>query len=259
MKLTQVRNATLFIEYAGTTFLIDPMLAEKDAWDGFAGTARSHIRNPMTALPIATETLVNADIVIVTHTHMDHWDEAAQKHIPSNKLIYAQHEADAELIRSQGFTNVRVLQDDNVFTHGLTIHKVEGQHGSNEAYAIPHLAEGLGDACGLVFTHHDEKTLYIAGDTVWVKPYLKTLQRFEPDVVVLNIGDAHIDEFGPIIMGAQDTLRTLQALPETTIVASHMEAINHCLLTRQELRDYTQQNGIEEKVLIPDDGGTLTF
>ena len=66
MKLTQVRNATLFIEYAGTTFLIDPMLAEKDAWDGFAGTARSHIRNPMTALPIATESLVNADIVIVT-------------------------------------------------------------------------------------------------------------------------------------------------------------------------------------------------
>ncbi|EAB1940369.1 MBL fold metallo-hydrolase [Salmonella enterica] len=259
MKLTQVRNATLFIEYAGTTFLIDPMLAEKDAWDGFAGTARSHIRNPMTTLPIATEALVNADIVIVTHTHMDHWDEAAQKLIPSNKLIYAQHEADAELIRSQGFTNVRVLQDDNVFTHGLTIHKVEGQHGSNEAYAVPHLAEGLGDACGLVFTHHDEKTLYIAGDTVWVKPYLKTLQRFKPDVVVLNTGDAHIDDYGPIIMGAHDTLRTLQALPETTVVASHMEAINHCLLTRQELREYTQQNGIEEKVLIPEDGDTLTF
>ncbi len=89
MKLTQVRNATLFIEYAGTTFLIDPVLAEKDAWDGFAGTARSHIRNPMTELPIAAEALVNADIVIVTHTHMDHWDEAAQKQIPSNKLIYA--------------------------------------------------------------------------------------------------------------------------------------------------------------------------
>lgn len=28
MKLTQVRNATLFIKYAGITFLIDPMLAE---------------------------------------------------------------------------------------------------------------------------------------------------------------------------------------------------------------------------------------
>ena len=92
-----------------------------------------------------------------------------------------------------------------------------------------------------------------------MKPYLKALQRFKPDVVVLNTGDAHIDDYGPIIMGARDTLRTLQALPETTVVASHMEAINHCLLTRQELREYTQQSGIEEKVLIPEDGDTLTF
>ena len=259
MKLTQVRNATLFIEYAGTTFLIDPMLAEKDAWDGFAGTARSHIRNPMTALPIATEALVNADIVIVTHTHMDHWDEAAQKHIPSNKLIYTQHEADAELIRSQGFTNVRVLQDDNVFTHGLTIHKVEGQHGSNEAYAVPHLAERLGDACGLVFTHHDEKTLYIAGDTVWVKPYVKSLQRFKPEIVVLNTGYAVNDLYGPIIMGKEDTLRTLKMLPTATIVASHMESINHCLLTRAELREFSLEHGIEDKILIPADGETMAF
>ena len=259
MKLTQIRNATLLLEYAGTTFLIDPMLAEKEAWEGFAGTVRSHLRNPMVALPVPVETLLAADIVIVTHTHMDHWDDAAQKCIPSNKLIYTQNQADAELIRSQGFTNVRVLQDENVFTDGLTLYKVEGQHGSNDAYAIPPVAERLGDACGLVFTHHDEQTLYIAGDTVWVKPYLKALQRFEPDVVVLNIGDAHIDEFGPIIMGAQDTLRTLQVLPSATLVASHMEAINHCLLSRQALHEFTQQQGIADRVAIPEDGESLTF
>ncbi|WP_029591592.1 MBL fold metallo-hydrolase [Franconibacter pulveris] len=259
MKITQIRNATLLIDYAGTTFLIDPMLAEKEAWEGFSGTARSHLRNPMTELPVGVEELIKADIVIVTHTHMDHWDEAAQKLIPTGKLIYVQNEEDAALIRSQGFSNVRVLRDDNVFIHGLTIHKVDGQHGSNEAYAVPHAAEGLGDACGLVFTHHDEKTLYIAGDTVWVKPYVKTLKRFRPDVVILNTGDAHVDVFGPIIMGAEDTLRTLHALPDTTVVASHMEAINHCLLTRQALREYTREHGIEDKVLIPEDGETLAF
>ncbi len=259
MKLTQIRNATLLLEYAGTTFLIDPMLAEKEAWEGFAGTARSHLRNPLTALPVPVESLLNADIVIVTHTHQDHWDEAAQKLLPSNQLIYTQNQEDAALIRSQGFTRVRVLQDENVFTDGLTIHKVEGQHGSNGAYAIPALAERLGDACGLVFTRHDEQTLYIAGDTVWVKPYLKALRRFAPDVVVLNVGDAHLDEFGPIIMGAQDTLRTLQVLPSATVVASHMEAINHCLLSRRELREFTQRQGIADKVLIPEDGESLTF
>lgn len=259
MKVTQVRNATLLVEIADTTFLIDPMLAEKESWDGFAETARSYLRNPMTELPLPIDELIKADIVIVTHTHMDHWDEAAQKQLPPNKLILAQSEEDADVIRSQGFTNVRVLQDENNFINGLTIHKVDGQHGSNEAYANPEKAEGLGDACGLVFTMHDEKTLYIAGDTVWVKPYVHTLKKYKPDVVVINAGDAHIDEYGPIIMGAEDTLRTLQVLPDTTIVASHLEAINHCLLTRKELRRFTLEHGIENKVLIPEDGEMLKF
>lgn len=51
MKLTQIRNATLVLQYAGKKFLIDPMLAEKEAWDGFVGSARPHLRNPMVALP----------------------------------------------------------------------------------------------------------------------------------------------------------------------------------------------------------------
>ena len=31
MKLTQIRNATLLLNYAGVKFLIDPMLADKEA------------------------------------------------------------------------------------------------------------------------------------------------------------------------------------------------------------------------------------
>lgn len=135
MKLTQVRNATLMLEYAGKKFLIDPMLAEKDAWDGFAGNARPHLRNPMVPLPVAVETLLNVDAVILTHTHTDHWDEAAQKAVPKDMLIYTQDENDAALIRSQGFVNIRVLKDENHFVDGLTIYKTDGQHGSNELYA----------------------------------------------------------------------------------------------------------------------------
>ncbi|NMC22989.1 MAG: MBL fold metallo-hydrolase, partial [Serratia sp.] len=117
----------------------------------------------------------------------------------------------------------------------------------------------LGDACGLVFTHHDEKTLYIAGDTVWVKPYVRSLQHFKPEIVVLNTGYAVNDLYGPIIMGKEDTLRTLNMLPTATIVASHMESINHCILTRAELREFTVEHGIEDKVLIPADGETMAF
>lgn len=33
------------------------------------------------------------------------------------------------------------------------------------------------------------------------------MQTFQPDVVVLNAGFAHVIGFGPIIMGAEDVLK----------------------------------------------------
>ena len=258
MQLTQIRNATLKLDYAGVRFLIDPMLADKEAWPGFPGTARSHLRNPLVALPVSVDTLLDVDVIIVTHTHQDHWDEAAQQLIPKDKVIYTQNESDASLIRSQGFTAVSVLADTNVIA-GVNVVKTDGQHGSDEAYAIPEVAERLGDACGLVFSAEGEKTLYIAGDTIWVPPYVSSLKKYAPDVVVLNSGCATVDGIGAIIMGKEDALRTLEILPAATLVASHMEAVNHCLLSRAELRAYTAENGLQQKVRVPEDGETLSL
>ncbi|WP_435930293.1 MBL fold metallo-hydrolase [Dryocola sp. BD613] len=258
MKLTQIRNATLTLEYAGTKFLIDPMLADKEAWEGFPGTARSHLRNPLVALPVSIDTLLDVDAIVVTHTHPDHWDEGAQEKVAKEMLILTQNESDAELIRSQGFSNVRVLADSSEFA-GITIIKTNGQHGSDEAYANPEIAARLGDACGLVFKHDDEKTLYIAGDTIWVNPYVDSLNAWKPDVVVLNAGFAQVDGIGAIIMGKEDILHTHEIIPRAMIVASHMEAVNHCILSREELRDYAIEKGIQDSVLIPADGETCTF
>lgn len=258
MQLTQIRNATLKLDYAGVRLLIDPMLSDKAAWPGFSGTARAHLRNPLVALPVSVDELLDVDVIIVTHTHQDHWDEAAQQLIPKDKVIYTQNESDASLIRSQGFTAVSVLADTNDIS-GIKVVKTDGQHGSDDAYAIPAVAERMGDACGLIFSADGEKTLYVAGDTIWVPPYVDSLTTYAPDVVVLNIGCATVDGIGAIIMGKEDALRTLDILPAATIVASHMEAVNHCLLSRAELRAYTAENGVQQNVLVPEDGETLSL
>jgi hypothetical protein len=43
-------------------------------------------------------------------------------------------------------------------------------------------------------------------------------------------------------------------------VAIHLEAVNHCLLSREELRQYVADNQIADVVSIPQDGesGLLT-
>jgi L-ascorbate metabolism protein UlaG (beta-lactamase superfamily) len=79
MNITQIRNATLLVEYAGKTLLIDPLLAERGAYPGFAGTANSHLANPLVDLPVPLATLLAADAVLVTHLHLDHWDETARR------------------------------------------------------------------------------------------------------------------------------------------------------------------------------------
>ncbi|EPJ85157.1 MULTISPECIES: MBL fold metallo-hydrolase [Pseudomonas] len=258
--LQQVRNATVKITYGGTTFLIDPMLAKKGTYPGFEHTYRSELRNPLVDLTESpAQVIAGVDAVIVTHTHLDHWDDAAQKALPKDIPLFAQHEEDAQLIRSQGFKNVRVLTDEAEFG-GVKITKTGGQHGTDEMYAVPALAKPLGEAMGVVFQAPGYKTLYLAGDTVWRKEVDQAIEKFNPEVIVLNAGKAMMAGYeGSIIMGEEDVLRAAQVAKNAKIVAVHMDAINHMSLTREALRSYVKQHGIEGRVDIPEDGTSLAF
>jgi L-ascorbate metabolism protein UlaG (beta-lactamase superfamily) len=260
LDLRQVRNATVKITYGETTFLIDPMLAKKGAYPGFENTYRSNLRNPLVDLTESPEKVIaGVDAVIVTHTHLDHWDDAAQKALPKDIPLFAQHEEDAQLIRSQGFKNVRVLTDEAEFG-GVKITKTGGQHGTNEMYAVPALAKPLGEAMGVVFQAPGYKTLYLAGDTIWRKEVDQAINQYRPEVIVLNAGKAKMAGFdGSIIMGEEDVLRASKAAKNAQIVAVHMDAINHMSLSREELRAYVKKQGIEGRVDIPEDGASLEF
>jgi L-ascorbate metabolism protein UlaG (beta-lactamase superfamily) len=258
--LQQVRNATVKITYGGTTFLIDPMLAKKAAYPGFENTYRSSLRNPLVDLPESPDKVISGvDAVIVTHTHLDHWDDAAQKALPKDIPLFTQHEEDAQLIRSQGFKNVRVLTDEAEFG-GVKITKTGGQHGTDEMYAVPALAKPLGEAMGVVFQAPGYKTLYLAGDTIWRKEVDQAIETYHPEVIVLNAGKAKMTGYeGAIIMGEEDVLRAAQTAKGAKIVAVHMDAVNHMSLSREELRNYVKKQRIESRVDIPEDGASLEY
>lgn len=259
-QIQQIRNATAKITYAGKTFLLDPFLAKKGAHPGFPGTFNSTQRNPLVELPIPpAEVLRAVDAVIVTHTHLDHWDGADHAYIPKALPLFVQHEADARLIRAQGYTNVRVLAENTVF-EGVRLSKVGGQHGTDEMYAKKPLAEALGQAMGVVFQAPGTSTIYVAGDTVWRRDVDQALVKYRPDVIVLNAGEARMVGYaGSIIMGKDDVLRAHQAMPKAVIVATHLDAINHMTLSRKQLQDHVSQHGIDQHVRIPADGEILKF
>ncbi|CAN7403229.1 MBL fold metallo-hydrolase [Massilia sp. LjRoot122] len=260
VQIQQIRNATAKINYGGKTFLLDPFLAKKGRYPGFEGTFNSSLRNPLVELPMPVKTIMNGvDAVIVSHTHLDHWDGGDHQHIPKAIPLFVQDEKDAKLIRDQGFTNVRILGEQTVF-EGVQLSKTGGQHGTDEMYAKKPLAEALGKAMGIVFQAPGAKTVYVMGDTLWRTGVDQALAKFKPDLILMNAGDARMIGYaGSIIMGKDDVLRAYQQMPNATIIATHMDAINHMTLSRKELKEHVRQHGIQDRVRIPADGEVLKF
>ena len=246
VKFQQIRNATIKLDYAGTKFLVDPMLAPKGAYPGFEGTRRSELRYPLVNLPMPVGNVLDANAIILTHLHDDHWDKAARNLVPRDMPIFTQNEEDAANVRKDGFTDVRVLTREGSVFNGTKLYKTGGKHGSDEMYAVSPLGQLLGKTMGIVFERPGYKTVYVAGDTIWQADVEATLTRYKPDVILLNTGYAQLTDFdGSIIMGKDDLYRAYQFAPNAQVVGIHMEAVNHTMLTRAELRSFIEEKHLD--------------
>ncbi|WP_252312667.1 MBL fold metallo-hydrolase [Sinobaca sp. H24] len=253
MNIQQIRNATLVIDYAGKKFLVDPFLSEKGTFPPFPNSARQDQKNPLESLPISIEEIIaGVDAVIVTHTHIDHWDDAAKESLPKNIKLFTQNEEDKKEIEDAGFTNIEILHENTVF-EGIQLIKTKGEHGRGEILKM------TGLVCGVVFKHHDEKTLYVAGDTVWYEEVQKAIDAHNPEIIVVNAGDNQFFEGGSLVMNKEDVYEVHRAAPKATIIAVHMEAVNHWVLSKEDLKSFTAKKGISSRIFVPVNGESYTF
>ncbi len=259
MKITQVRNATIIVEYNNTKFLIDPWLMPKDYMPGFDTAINSEIRQPRVELPFEIEKIVDVDAVIITHIHPDHWDEFAEKALDKNIKVFVQSSVDKDYVITKGFTNIEIIQENGTEYNGITLYKTGTQHGKREI--IKPLCASIGmpyDAMGVVFKSEDEKTLYIAGDTIWCEEVIEALTKYHPDVIVINACAATVLNGERLIMNIDDVKEVLQNAPNAKVIASHMDTVSHLSVTRNDLKEFKNKNNIDN-LLIPKDGDVINF
>jgi L-ascorbate metabolism protein UlaG (beta-lactamase superfamily) len=225
--------------------LVDPMLDDAGARPAIANTP-SPRPNPLVPLPPnSDELLSDIDAIAVTHLHADHFDEAAAQRLDHGLPLLCQP-ADADTLAERGFGDVRPVES-SVALGGIAVHRTGGRHGHGR------MADMLGPVSGFVF--EGSQRVYVAGDTVWCDDVAQSLARYQPHVTVVNAGGARFLEGEPITMGAADVIETARAYPGGELVAVHMEAINHCLVTRADLRRALHDAGV--KAWLPDDGETI--
>ena len=260
MKLKQIRNATMIITYAGKRFLIDPFLAPKGTYPPFPTGINEHLNVPTVDLPLSMEEILDVDAVIVTHIHLDHFDPAAMEIIPKNMIIFAQNDDEARQIKEAGFKNVEVLKEEGILFGDIKLIKTPAKHYSDESIVELYRQLNTADeSCGVIFNHSEEKSLYIMGDTVWYDGIKNVLDKYTPDVIAINAGNAQFVDGRYLIMSKEDFFEAIKAAPNAKFLATHMEAVNHLMVSRKDLREYAEENGFSNRLSIPADGETCEF
>jgi hypothetical protein len=60
-------------------------------------------------------------------------------------------------------------------------------------------------------------------------------------------------------MDIEDIKKTCKQAPNARVIIAHLEAWNHCSLSRQDLKNFIQDESLTEQVLIPVDGEWMDF
>ena len=247
MQLQLIRSATLVLDYGGERFLIDPMLGPPFQIESYADISK----NPTLELPFPAQyVLADVDAVIVSHLHKDHFDAAAQAVIPKDWPLLCQPDT-LERIQSMGFQQAQAIAAPMEW-HGVQITPTSGEHG----YGV--WIERMGPVSGYLFEAEGEPSLYWAGDTVLTAEVSDLIQTHQPDYIVTHSGGAWFESpESLIIMGVEQTLEVARLAPQAQVIAVHLEALDHCRVTRAELAKAAVEAGLAERIVIPADGETI--
>jgi L-ascorbate metabolism protein UlaG (beta-lactamase superfamily) len=244
MKLTLIRSATLRIEFAGRTILVDPQLDPAGAREAVPNTPNPR-RSPLGDLPLpAEQVLEGVDTLLVTHLHRDHFDDTARELLDRDLPLFCQP-PDTERLHADGFTDARPVHGDATLGD-ILIARTEGQHGTGE------IGKQMAPVSGFVLVAPEEPTVYIAGDTILCDEVRAAVGEYRPDIIVVNASAAQFNEGGPIVMDNDDVATLSAEHPGATIVAVHFETVSHSTQTRADLRALNLPN-----VKVPDDGETV--
>ncbi|WP_394839453.1 MBL fold metallo-hydrolase [Pendulispora rubella] len=256
MDVRLIRSATVLVTYTNAArsmkILVDPILADEGAEPPIDYS--NDLKNPRIKLPIEkSELMKGVSAVLLTHYHSDHFDMEAERTLPKDILIFCQPYDEAHL-REKGFTNLKVVRDV-VHWEGLTVSRFRASHHQGATGAPP-----FGESSSYFLqTRNDD--VFFTGDAILDDSLKSSLRATQPKRIVANTGECQFTKENPLLrpgitmtLTAAELKEAARLLPSSKIVAVHMDAINHCPLTKDALRRYVDEEQLNDRILVPNEG-----
>jgi L-ascorbate metabolism protein UlaG (beta-lactamase superfamily) len=191
------------------------------------------------ACPPAARRIGHVDLMLITHGHSDHCEDAATIAKETGATVVASPEL-ASWLERQGVKHLRPMNiGGRQHLSGLEIAMVAAVHSSSAPDGTY-----LGPATGFVVRFEDGLTIYFAGDTALFGDMRVIRDRHAPDIAFLPIGDR-------FTMGPEDAAIAGEWLGVKTIVPMHYGTFPELTGTVDDLRAHARPRGIEVLELTP--------
>ena len=251
MKIQHIRNACMVIHSHEHRILVDPCLNPKGSLPPYTLFRKRPQFNPIVDLPPNSESMLSQITSgLITHCrygHFDHLDKSgirllAQKQVPE----YCSNLDEAFLRRRNMKTiPIKMNQRSPFLTGSITAFPTAHGHGLAGTLMRP--------GAGYFIELPGDKSIYISGDTVMTQTVKHVLNDLRPDISILNAGTAILDFGRPVLMPIEEQLDFIRIAPGK-VIAVHLDAFNHCLTSRDILKNAVLKEGLADKVMIPEDG-----
>ena len=253
MKIYHLRNATMVIKAKDKVILIDPMLGKKGtAGPPFTLFRFKPKRNPILNLPHNAMEIVNKTThCLITHLHPDHLDKEAEEFLKSKNTPVICSIKDEKILKKRDLNVIQTIsywKKTNFL--GGTIEGIPAKHG----YGF--VSKPMGNVMGFYIELRNEKSIYLSADTIYTDDVDKVLKQYKPEISVVACGTAQLDIFQPLLMTIEDIIQFVRN-SHSKVIANHLEAVNHCPTTREQLRTELTKKSLIEKVYIPNDGQVI--